>query len=377
MLQKYFRSAFFIKLFNWEYWSFNVLYGPLYFYWIWMSIKTRTPFFINASNPLIKNGGFVLESKKEIYDLIPTKYYPTTLLFEPGISNKALLEDLKRSTISFPLIAKPDIGMRGIGVEKINTKEALLCYAEKSNVAFLIQDFVSFEQEVGIFYVRMPNELSGTITGIVGKEFMTVKGDGSSTILALLKKDSRSVLQIPYFQKNEPTTLTQILDNQEEKLLVPYGNHARGAKFIDISNLNSAKLTDSIDNICKQIPHFYFGRLDIRFENWEALTNGTCLSIIELNGAGSEPTHIYDPSHSVFFAWKEIIRHWKLLQKVSILNHQNLKIPYMDIKTGLQMLNENRRYVKKLINNNSQSNTEIKSKKFYIIKKRIDSFMYN
>lgn len=377
MFQKYFRSAFFIKLFNWEYWPFDVLYGPLYFYWIWMSIKTRAPFFINASNPLIKNGGFVLESKKEIYNLIPHQYYPATLLFQSGVSKKLLFGTLDASTITFPLIAKPDIGMRGIAVEKIDSREALLLYAEKSAVAFLVQDFVSFEREVGIFYVRMPNESKGKITGIVGKEFLTVIGDGKSTVLDLLKKDQRYILQIPFFQKNDPATLDMVLVDQEEKLLVPYGNHARGAKFIDISHLNSSKLTDSIDRICKQIPDFYFGRLDIRYDNWEALCNGEKLSIIELNGAGSEPTHIYDPSHSIFFAWKEIIRHWNLLQKVSIINHHNLRIPYMDIKTGLRMLKENNAYTKKLTSIKSDKNTETNIKKYSIIKERINSFMYN
>jgi hypothetical protein len=33
----------------------------------------------NASNPTIKNGGFIMVSKKAIYNLIPQKYYPMSL----------------------------------------------------------------------------------------------------------------------------------------------------------------------------------------------------------------------------------------------------------------------------------------------------------
>jgi len=132
----------------------------------------------------------------------------------------------------------------------------------------------------------------------------------------------------------------------EKQLLVPFGNHARGAKFIDISHLIDAKLTKTIDAVCKSIPGFYFGRMDVRYNDWDEMKEGKGFSIIEVNGAGSEPTHIYDPSHSIFFAWKEIIRHWIILSKISRQNHKLLKLPYMRFKDGIQMFKENAAYEK-------------------------------
>ena len=35
---------------------------------------------------------------------------------------------------------------------------------------------------------------------------------------------------------------------------------------------------------------------DVKFNSWEELYEGKNFMIIELNGSGSEPTHIYDPS---------------------------------------------------------------------------------
>ena len=75
-------QPFFIRLFNWEYWPFNVVYGPLFLYWFFLSLRARSFFFFNTSNPTIKNGGFLMESKKEVYDLIPFEYYPATLFFK-------------------------------------------------------------------------------------------------------------------------------------------------------------------------------------------------------------------------------------------------------------------------------------------------------
>lgn len=102
-----------------------------------------------------------------------------------------------------------------------------------------------------------------------------------------------------------------------------------------------------MDKICKQIPGFFFGRLDIRYDNWEDLKKGNKFCIIEVNGAGAEPTHIYDPKHSIFFAWKEIVRHWIILWRVSMKNHR-LGVPFMSTKEGLQMFREDKEWSRKL-----------------------------
>jgi hypothetical protein len=162
----------------------------------------------------------------------------------------------------------------------------------------------------------------------------------------LLKKKKRHILQLPVLRKTYGKELNKVLMHGEVFLLVPYGNHVRGAKFIDAGYLIDDELTKTIDTICQQVEGFYFGRLDIRYNSWEELKQGKEFSIIELNGAGSEPTHVYDPKHSIFFAWKEIIRHWNILFRISRINHQLLKKPYMNISDGLEMLKANKRYVK-------------------------------
>jgi hypothetical protein len=44
--------------------------------------------------------------------------------------------------------------------------------------------------------------------------------------------------------------------------------------------------------------------------------------VVELNGAASEPTHIYDPKHSLFFAWKELARHITYMYEISVANNR-------------------------------------------------------
>ena len=347
-MKKILYQPFFIRLFNWEYWPFNVVYGPLFLYWFFLSLRARSFFFFNTSNPTIKNGGFLMESKKEVYELIPFEYYPATLFFKAGSPLEDILALIKQRNIKYPLIGKPDIGMKGMMVKKIENEKELSFYVKNSKVDLLIQEYVPFKNEIGIFYYRYPNEEKGHISGIVKKEFLAVRGDGVSTVEQLLLKNKRAVLQLPTLKIKEEDKMNIVLQKEEELIIVPYGNHVRGAKFLDDSRLIDEELTNTIDLICKKVDGFYFGRLDIRYNDWEELKQGKNFSIIELNGSGSEPTHIYDPRHSVFWAWKEIAKHWKILYRVSKLNHQLQNTPYMTTRMGLDMFKQNSEYVKLL-----------------------------
>lgn len=275
------------------------------------------------------------ESKKEIYDIIPQKYYPKTLLIEENTNFESVVSSVKNIQIKFPCIAKPDIGLRGSAVQKVNSFDELKLYNSKANFDYLIQDLIPFSNEVGIFYVRFPNQNKGKITGIVSKEYVIIEGDGIQTIEQLIKLNPRFELQIENIKKDFGSRYNEVLQKDKKLNLVPYGNHARGAKFIDASNLITDKLIDVIDGICQQIPEFYFGRLDVMYDNWEDLENGKNFALVEVNGAGSEPTHIYDPKHSIFFAWKELARHITYMYKISVENNKR-GFPYLNYKEGIK-----------------------------------------
>ena len=325
----------FHKITHWEYWPFQIVYIPIYFIWSYYSIKAKSIFFFNASNPTIKNGGFMMESKKAIYDLIPQRYYPKTELIIEGTSIEEIEKIIETSEIKYPLIAKPDIGLRGSGVKKIHTITELKDYAYKANFDYVVQDLIPYDNEVGIFYVRYPDEKTGRITGIVSKEFLIVTGDGFSSIEELIKANPRYELQLKVLKQEYGSELLEILPQGQKLNLVPYGNHARGAKFIDGSHWITPKLTATINEMCLQIPGFYFGRLDVMYNTLEELEDGKHFSIVELNGAASEPTHIYDPKHSLLFAWKELARHIRYMFEISVENHKKGS-PYLTHKEGMK-----------------------------------------
>lgn len=325
----------FHKMTHWEYWPFQLVYIPIYFQWVFYAIKAKSFFFFNASNPTIKNGGFIMESKKAIYDLIPQQFYPITSLIKEGTSVEEIENTIKEVGMKFPLIAKPDIGLRGSGVKKIETLPDLEQYASKANFDYVIQDLIPFPNEVGIFYVRYPHQKTGKITGIVSKEFLIITGNGIATIEELIKENPRFELQLKVLKREYGDRLSTVLKAGEKMNLVPYGNHARGAKFIDGSHWITSKLETVIDEMCVQIPGFYFGRLDVMYNTIAELEDGKNFLIVELNGAASEPTHIYDPKHSLFFAWKELSRHIKYMYEISAANNKN-GVPYLAHKEGVK-----------------------------------------
>jgi hypothetical protein len=297
----------------------------------------------------MKNGGFMSESKKEIYDLIPPQYYPKTELIRQNSDFQEVLNCVKESDIPFPCIVKPDIGLRGSAVKKIHSFDELKSYHDRANFDYLIQDLIPYENEVGIFYVRFPNEEKGKITGVVAKEYLIVEGDGNSTIVDLIRHNPRFELQLQSLQREYGNQLNEILHFGEKRNLVPYGNHARGAKFIDASHKISPQLIATFNEICLQIPEFYFGRLDVMFNHWHDLEKGINFAIVEVNGAASEPTHIYDPKHSIFFAWKELARHISYMYQISVINHQR-GFPYLSHQDGMREYKLHLEQSKKIVN---------------------------
>jgi len=343
-----FRSRiFFIKLLHWEYWSSAVLYFPVLPYLIFLWVKTKSFFFFNAANPGIKNGGFLMESKWAIDKDAVAGFFPDTLLIDPS---EEFIKVYSRilSLLSFPFIAKPDIGSKGQGVAIIHNTEELEQYHRACPFDYIVQEKINYPLEAGIFYVRLPGQNKGQITGIVQKEFVQVTGNGKESVYQLLMQNPRYVLQIKSLQKIiVPETMQVILPGGKTKLLVDIGNHARGSYFINACHRINPALTTAIDKCCQRFPGFYFGRLDIRFHSWEQLDKGEQFAVIELNGSGSEPTHIYDPANSIWYVWKEICRHWKYMANISMHNHKN-GVPYLSFNEGVAMFKENYAYGKKM-----------------------------
>ncbi|MCU0382795.1 MAG: hypothetical protein MUF68_01900 [Cyclobacteriaceae bacterium] len=321
-LIKVWRSNALIRLRHWEYWPFGIVQLPAIFYYLWLSIKARSFFFFTASNPAIEMGGLLGESKNKILSTIPERYKAKSKLIVRPVTLQQLFLLLKEEAFTYPVIFKPDLGERGFFVRRINNEEDAQQYLKEFPHDFLVQEYVELPLEFGVFYKRYPNQKFGVVFSITGKEFLSVKGNGIATLQQLILQKDRAKLQWEKLKEVWKDNLQSIPNEGEEIILNKIGNHSLGTQFTNGNYLISEKLNNSFDNIAKNIPDFYYGRFDLRCNSISDLENGI-VKVVELNGCGAEPAHIYEPGYSFFKATKEIIEHWKSIYDIAIQNNKN------------------------------------------------------
>jgi len=334
------------KIVNWEYWPSSMFYIPNLPYAFYLAIKAKHPAFFSAANPAIKSSGNGTESKFHTIQLVPEKYRPKSVLVKPNTNFEKVIEEIQSNQISFPLIAKPDIGFRGLLVEKINSLDQLKKYLKNYPIDIIVQEFLEHENECGIFYHRKPNEAKGYISSVTLKKFISVVGNGKSSLRELIIKDERAQLYIDLFEKIHGSNLENIPNLNEKIKLSVVGNHSKGTQFINGNHLISKKLEQTFDNLSKSIGGWYYGRVDLKYNSFDNLESGKDFKVLEINGIIAEPTHIYDSkNYSYFKALKAIRTHWKSLFYISTQNHEINKIPYKTPKNFIYEMFFLRKYI--------------------------------
>lgn len=315
------------RLTRWEFWPVWAFYPPLVIYILWLGLKHRGFTVFTAANPAIPGGGFAGESKWAILgglrQAAPARVPPTDLL----PAGQAAEERLARARqlrsahgLAWPVVLKPDVGERGAGVAIVHSEAEAARYLERARGDVLVQAFVP-GAEFGVFYYRMPGEERGSIFSITDKRFPAVTGDGHSTLERLILRDDRAVCMARFLLEKHAARLYQVPAAGEVVALVELGTHCRGAAFFDGSDLRTEALEDAIDRMSRRFPGFWFGRYDVRSDSVADLQAGR-FTVIELNGATSEATSIYDPRYGLLTAYRTLARQWRILFEIGARNRR-------------------------------------------------------
>lgn len=315
------RSNFVIRVRSWEYWPFGIVQFPAIIYWLWLSLRARSFVFFSASNPGISMGGMFGESKYDVLQKIPGQYVPRTIKVDWPASTDDVMKAIESADMKLPLIFKPDIGERGYMVKRINDEGDVEDYLSQVRGTFLIQELVTAPMEFGVFYLKFPDEPDGRVISLVAKEMLSVTGDGTSTLRELILHNDRAKLQWVRLKSMYHDRLHEILEKGAKVELVSIGNHAVGTRFIDANHLINHKLSKTFDQISSSIDGFYFGRFDLRCNSIADLYAGN-VKIMELNGCGAEPAHIYDTSFSLWQAFTTLVRHWDHIFQIAQANRR-------------------------------------------------------
>lgn len=316
------------RIFKWEFWPAWLFYSPVAVFCAYFGIR-----YLGFSLPTIanlnqKNGGIVGESKIGILQtLMETSPWITADGYLVGRGTIAERIDriwdlCYRHEIGFPFVLKPDTAQRGAGFRKIHSIEEAGRYLGQVSAPLLLQRYVLGPHEAGIFYYRLPHETRGHIFGITRKQFPSVTGDGARTLKELIAADSRACLIAPTYLKRFGMEADRILEAGERFRLVEAGNHCQGCIFLDGSDLLTEDLRACFDAISQKLPGFYIGRYDVRYGSDDELRAARGFKIIELNGAASEATNIYDESNSLWSAYKTLYRQWELVYRIGAANRR-------------------------------------------------------
>ena len=343
-------NTFLTKLTKWEYWPTYMFYVPMIPYFLYKALRARNLIFYLAINPAIKYSGNGTESKYKTILLIPEKHRPKTVFIKTGEDIESIKNKIKKEAITFPLIAKPDVGFRGLLVKKIDTFETLKKYLHKNDVDIIVQEFIDFKNECGILYARIPGEPKGTITSITLKKFLTITGDGTSTLSNLILKDQRARIYYDYLKSIHKEHLNSVPEKDTKEIISVIGNHVKGTQFLNGNHLIDDELTTMLDDFNSQIDGWFYGRLDIKYDTFEKVKKGQDFKVLEINGIISEPTHIYDPTTgaSYFDALGSILKHWSIMNKIARKNHAEFNITYPKFIPYLKEILWLRAYTKKL-----------------------------
>lgn len=335
------------KYFHWENWPFWLIYSPLIFVWGYFAVKARAFWFMSNINPTIEFSGLEGETKQEMYTQLPVELYPKTLYIKAHTSFADLLEQVYQNGFAFPFIVKPEIGMQGLLFRKINSEEELRHYNLKVPVDYLVQELVDLPMEFSVFHIRYPFESNGRITGFIQKEYMAVIGDGRSPLSELIKAHPKASLREAEMRYKHKNNLSNVLPKGQKFILSIAGNHNRGAKFINLDHQVDEAMCRVFDQISLQSKEFHYGRYDVKCTSVPDLKKGLNISILEFNGAGAEPNHIYDCNMAYVNALKEIVRHWKAMFEIGVINKKR-GYEYWGFLKGIRYLLKAKVFFKKL-----------------------------
>lgn len=311
---------------RWEFWPAWLLYAPVVLWVLALAIRYRGFDVVAAANPGIANGGLAGESKFDIQRRLPAEWAIPAVRLVPGPARQragALDEAMAARGWRFPVALKPDVGQRGDGVRRIVDRAQAMHYLATVAEAVMAQPWSDTPFEAGLYYARTPGADRGRLLSITDKRFAEVVGDGISTLEQLIRRHPRCRLQAATFLARHAASRATVPPRGERVQLGVVGNHKQGTLFLDGRRLWTEALEQRVDAIARSIPGFFIGRFDVRYRDVEQLRAGKGLEIVELNGVGAEPTHIYDPHGSLLGAWRALFRHWSMVFAVGAANRRS------------------------------------------------------
>lgn len=306
---------------RWEFWPSWAVYAPIVWSCVGHARRHGGAMLPTAVNPMMPAGGVVGESKSQILSAFGDGH-PRIARFaslpagEDVATRRERVESfLTRHGLGLPFVLKPDAGQRGQGVVIVRDRARLDSLLQAQTIALVVQEYVPGE-EFGIFYAREDEDAPGRIISITEKLPLVLEGNGIDDLERLILQDERAMLLAELHLRRHADQLDRVLGKGERFVVAELGTHARGALFLDASDVLGEPLERAVEELSRAAEGFRFGRYDVRVPSREQLRRGEGFKVIELNGLTSESTHMYDPRHGLRDAIAILRRQWELAYRI-------------------------------------------------------------
>lgn len=307
---------------RWEFWPGWLFYIPIVVYIFYRGLgHTRPVSAFTAINPgMSRAGGLIGEAKTET--LLPLQAAMPTCVARfaaigpatPAQRFDAIKAFQAKLDTPWPLVLKPDVSERGRGVRLAWSDGAIRDYVHRFHRPLLAQAYAPGE-EFGLFWIR-----GDGLVSLTEKQFPRVVGDGKQTLAELILADQRAHLVAPLLFKRFADRLDSVIPVGQSVALADVGSHCRGSTFLNAGHLRTPALERAIETIAEAMPGFDFGRLDVRAESADTLAKGEGFKVIEVNGASSEPAHVYHPGTPYLTGLREFCSAWRRMCQIGEAN---------------------------------------------------------
>ncbi|TVR08396.1 MAG: ATP-grasp domain-containing protein [Salinarimonadaceae bacterium] len=303
--------------------------------WCALALRHGGPTVPTAANPAMEAGGLWGESKSQCLSLfgpLARKWLAPWIVVErrhgDAFDDARVAEvcaALAQAGVAFPLVTKPDRGYQGWGVKLAHSPADLAEYlaALPQGAGLMLQAYVAYQGEAGVFYVRRPGEARGRIASMALTYAPHVLGDGRRTLSALVGDDCVLRKSAEIFAARHGAEWDSVPEAGRIVPLTETRAARVGAVYRDAISLVTPALEERIDAIARDIEGFHFGRFDLRFDTLERFLEGEDLLILELNGAGAEMLHIWDGAKTLRQAYASLWRQYSYLFEIAAENIRN------------------------------------------------------
>lgn len=307
------------------YWISTLYKYQSLWYWFWYSVYFRSITFFSSANPGLHLGGMLDDKKSDIYKLVNPQYLPITIELQNPVDT--FLNQMEHAGLSFPVMVKPDIGFKGFLVKKIDTSDEMKSViSEFGHRDILIQEYIGDTREFSVMCYFIKNTGRYKVSSFVEKHLPFVTGDGHKSLSQLINELKSPFLKKDWITRKMAQRGCDVPAAGERIIIDHVGNYARGSKFESLNDQIDDALEQVINRFFENMEGLNFGRLDIKSKSVEALKMGE-FKLLEINGAKSEPIHIYDPKVGWWEAIKDISFHWRTLFDIVKENRYYTKDP--------------------------------------------------